>query len=1029
MSLLNYWPSAEEINLCINHEAEGAHDAVLLAVHQPSPLSFRLVSSEKKLEASEEELFKYLITKDVPSGVHVVPITGASGVGKSHMVRILAARLQILNEDGRYVIIRIPKSASLRRVVELILEKLPGDEYAQVKTEFSKALSEVNIDNAGISFQSQLDIALGDFSRELRSQVQASPSNSALKVQYGHASSLSKFMGDPELVDYFRSKVFQRIVKRAIAGQSQAEEDAHVEDFHADDFLLPDSIDIAKAASTTQSYYIRTLQVREGEGRFAAARLLNESKVVDQAIRQLFKLHESLGGMTLQEVILEIRRLLLKQERELVILVEDFKALTGIQDTLLNVLIQEGVRDGVKELATMRSVIAVTDGYLAGKDTIATRAKREWIVESQLSSPEEVLRCTKALVASYLNAARWGYRELVHHFERNGGASVGQGAWIGPYANYDDASYTPVLAAFGKVGEIPLFPYTGQAIEQLARAALTRNNALVFTPRFIIDNVLRSLLLAGRPAFERGQFPPPDINAPGTNAEVTQWLTSLPVSEEVRERYRRVVAIWGNAPGTPAEIGFIPGEVFDAFNLDRPSIEFRIAPSITEAKPSPLPPETRPKSDDATLIEALEKWVQKNERLPQAVANQIRKSIAAALNERIDWSAERSIKSLIDQRQIAIPNSGGGANIATDAIVVADDHSDPTGQLRIDLAAVTRFYQLNAGQMNYENADDDLVWIGNLADRLMPQALMVVRATRRQKLGMAVRLLATNSRILGLMERGNTPSSLAAFLFGTPDVPPRSPEGAPIEFGEWYGLQEQASRLRPELFQLVASYCGSFQGTGKTPYAMDMVRVAGCLLPEGEPLDLNKLDLTSTELKQALMKMSEVRVKAQARKVLQVAGTIRAKMIAELGDNFDKQEIAEEFRALSDQLKEFGAWPADDIGISHPAFKCLCEEFRSGALLESLSMLSNFGEGDVGVNDAKLITYMGRFDVRPLIVSGRFVEVARKVVRASERRAKSLEDQFQGVDPQAQASQIQSLFDSLLDEMDVLSETGETACS
>lgn len=287
MSLLNYWPSAEEINLCINHEAEGAHDAVLLAVHQPSPLSFRLVSSEKKLEASEEELFKYLITKDVPSGVHVVPITGASGVGKSHMVRILAARLQILNEDGRYVIIRIPKSASLRRVVELILEKLPGDEYAQVKTEFSKALSEVNIDNAGISFQSQLDIALGDFSRELRSQVQASPSNSALKVQYGHASSLSKFMGDPELVDYFRSKVFQRIVKRAIAGQSQAEEDAHVEDFHADDFLLPDSIDITKAASTTQSYYIRTLQVREGEGRFAAARLLNESKVVDQAIRQL----------------------------------------------------------------------------------------------------------------------------------------------------------------------------------------------------------------------------------------------------------------------------------------------------------------------------------------------------------------------------------------------------------------------------------------------------------------------------------------------------------------------------------------------------------------------------------------------------------------------------------------------------------------------------------------------------------------------------------------------------------------------
>lgn len=63
MSLLNYWPTHEEINLCINHEAEGAHDAVLLAVHQPSPLSYRLISSGKSFEASEDELFKYLMTK------------------------------------------------------------------------------------------------------------------------------------------------------------------------------------------------------------------------------------------------------------------------------------------------------------------------------------------------------------------------------------------------------------------------------------------------------------------------------------------------------------------------------------------------------------------------------------------------------------------------------------------------------------------------------------------------------------------------------------------------------------------------------------------------------------------------------------------------------------------------------------------------------------------------------------------------------------------------------------------------------
>lgn len=80
MSLQKYWPEAEEVNHCINHEAEGAHDAVLLAVHQPSPLTYRLISSDKKLEASEDELFKYLITNDVPSGAHLVPIGGTTNV-------------------------------------------------------------------------------------------------------------------------------------------------------------------------------------------------------------------------------------------------------------------------------------------------------------------------------------------------------------------------------------------------------------------------------------------------------------------------------------------------------------------------------------------------------------------------------------------------------------------------------------------------------------------------------------------------------------------------------------------------------------------------------------------------------------------------------------------------------------------------------------------------------------------------------------------------------------------------------------
>ncbi len=1047
MSLLKYWPTTDEINACIKHEAEGAHDAVLLAAHRPSPLSYKQISSGEKFNASEEALFEYLISKDVPSGAHVVPITGASGVGKSHMVRILNARLKNLNVDGKYVVIRIPKSASLRKVVELILEKLPEDEYAQVRAEFSKALTEdLDVNTAVIRFQGQLTIALTQLAKELEARVRANPRDASLKTQLGHAANLPKFMGDPELVDHFYAKVFPRFVQRAIAGKHLVEQDEFIKDFVPEDLLLPESIDLSRAARSTNLYYMGTLLSRDGEGMRDAVRLLNDNMIVDQAIRQLFNLHQSLGGMTLQEVILEIRRRLLGQGRELVIFVEDFKALTGIQDILLKVLIQEGVRDGVQELATMRSVIAVTDGYLDAEDTIATRAKREWKVESELSTPEEVLDRTKALVAAYLNAARWGLTRLVHHFETKGDAGYEQSAWIPPYADHDDDDES-VLAAFRYKDGIPLFPFTEQAIEQLARAALTRNDKLIFTPRFIIDNVLRTLLLQGRPAFERGQFPPTSINAPATNAVVTQWLGSLPVSQEMRERYRRIVAIWGNAPRTVAEIGYIPQEVFDAFNLGRPNIEFQKAPlQIAGSNPihrssigfqKPHDPEAisvpiqtqlpvRPKPDDDSLIEELEKWVQ-GERLSQGVANQIRKSVAAALNDRIDWNSERCTKiPKIGPTTISIPNAMGEGSIDKNPIKVAEDHTDPSGQIRSELAAVTRLYELNSGRLFYADADDDLAWVGNLVDRLLPQALSIIRAEMHQRLGTALRLLHTNSQILGLVARGKTPTSLAPFLFDDVENSTNLLLDYNQAFVDWYALKDLALRVRPELIQKVVSFCGSFQGDStKTSYAIDMTRLANSLQFELGQLRPAELGFT-TELAGMLQnQMRESVAKIRAKNVLKEATSIRTTLLAELGESFDKQEIVDEFEALADQLGECGAWSDQEIGMGKVAFKNRCKDFRAVAVREAFATLSSAVEEGTEQSDAQLLNRAGRLNVNPLIVAANFVEKARLVVRVALRRADTLEKQFEGVNPEAEATEILASFQALSCELDSFAVEGE----
>ena len=107
MTMLDaYWPSYVEINNCIKAEAETASDAVLLAVHQPTPLSKREAGTLVETPVTEHDLLEAFLTEDLPEGTLLLPITGVSGAGKSHMVRWLAAQLERDKRGHRMHVIR-----------------------------------------------------------------------------------------------------------------------------------------------------------------------------------------------------------------------------------------------------------------------------------------------------------------------------------------------------------------------------------------------------------------------------------------------------------------------------------------------------------------------------------------------------------------------------------------------------------------------------------------------------------------------------------------------------------------------------------------------------------------------------------------------------------------------------------------------------------------------------------------------------------------------------------------------------------
>lgn len=1040
MSLLNYWPTLEEIDRCIKSEAEAVADEVLLAVHQEFPLAYATVGPDGKVVpdsrqvASEDDLMRHLLGS-APEGSLVVPITGASGVGKSHLIRMLDARLRRHPKASRYLIIRIPKSASLRRVVELILdaEPLQHPKYRAVRAEFDKALADVPLTQAVILFQAQLRIALGDYAIKLRHQLQQAPTDENLRRRLHVAMGLPAFLSDAATENYFHQQVLPRIIHRSVEGlkDPNAPIDPADSQFKPSDFDLPDEVEITSAAIPVQKFYQLTLNTQSGQGKAIAADILNQ--VVDQATRHLYQLNESLGGKTLGDVIGDIRRLLLAEDptKELIILVEDFAALVGIQDTLAKILIQHGETDGTKTHATIRSAIAVTDGYLAGRDTLATRAGREWIVESRFESEAEVLSRTKRLVAFYLNAARHG-EDALKAFYRDASSAPFHSNKSKAVEIYSDGSgeHESLLEAFGTIRNVPLFPFTESAIECLARSTLAAGNALVFNPRFVIKNVIRDVLINGRDAYIAGQFPPPNLSGKPPAYAVAQWLGEQKFSPDVRSRYERFVSVWGNQPTTLSDIAHIPGAVFEAFKLAPPQIESEKQDSQQVSQqtspdghlrppPPPPPPDTPQIKQAATYQTALERWVQSETMLEQKIANAIRQAIASLLNQRIDWNAECLLKREIKHSLFSLPNAGGEANLMADPIKVNETTVDPDGRLRGELFALLRYVSIYNESPDYDEVDEDLARVGNLIDRLQPAVIARVRASAKKQTQAAIALLATNSRLLGLMEKGRTPNAVSSFLFSDVEPPQDLIDSAPQVFKDWRQLQRDALQIRRQLIDLVLETSGCFQGTGKTPQGVDIVGLLENYPEESLAPDLSELPSLSGQLRANLMVMRVIAINARLKQVLQAAKTLETRIANELGADFDKQAAIDVVKQLSADLKDMGAWPTGALGFSSNEFLTLCESFRNAAVKEALATLADALVDGLQPSDAasRTISRVAQMPLVPMLTAEQFINRAGQVVRVAEEHVRTMEAKYEGVTVAQTAEALAETFEKLATDL------------
>lgn len=936
--LLSLWPSETSVRACIKSEAEAIDEAVFLAVHQPMRFQRRDVGAGgSTVTRSESDLLDEFLTPNLPEGRLILPIVGNSGVGKSHVIRWIDSQLRRRPDAHQFHIIRVPKGSSLKGVLRLLLRDLAGETFDQLREALTTARDHLDPDRAARQLQLSLRFRLEREATAAKLRIAAGRAQASDEdlATFGDARMIPALLGDPLLEQQHwlarpnNGPGVLSLMAEQVTQEGRHDEDTRRHEFAVEDLLLGDHIDLGALSKQARDCYGK-LHREDPTRRERATRVLN--LVLDEAKNDLLQL----GDNSLVEMFGEVRSALHVQNKELIFLVEDFAAVSGLQGSLLQVMIAEATRDGQQRLCTMRSALAYTEGYMAGRDTVLTRARSEWLLEDRPGNDTEICGRIEQLVGAYLNAARVGQARLRAAF--GGGPDRDLRSWI-PRMDVEglEPPARAIIESFGRsADQYPLFPFNHAAIRQLARrGSVDSRQQLVFNPRHVINNILTRVLLE-RHAFERGEFPPAHVSDSLRSAEITAEVGRR-VPRAALRQYLGILRLWGDEPETVADAAALPPEIFEAFDLSPLELEVpRVAQgsegsdsgsafaakgaSTTEASATQASIEAAAKeASERRWRELLESWGS-GSALEQADARELRGWIHEAIRwflpaDALLYRPRLKARELI--KKVYLPNSRGQAGLTPEAafVVVANDDelADPlrsAALVRTLLAFARRYGVFETWE--YDGAEVDGGLIHEFVEARASIALEYLRARHFQVEAMTleplVRGLLVGARALGVSgahDRASLPELLGALLASDSAT---GPEGGP---SAWSELVAALRAVRDQWRELLLEQVGARQGGANTVHAIDAAALAPLVALAKADWTFGSASPSSNsdpDYREFVGKFNDLKIRLERT----IAVERRAledwlpRAIDWFGESFDKPAIQAALRALVTDVKNRG---------------------------------------------------------------------------------------------------------------------------
>ncbi|MFM2062340.1 MAG: hypothetical protein RLZZ507_2010 [Cyanobacteriota bacterium] len=951
-------------------EATQPPNHIFLATHYPIKMYRKelIKANVSGIPYNEEQFLKdFLAEKDFA----FVPVLGNSGTGKSHLIRWLAAKIPSTNKRR---VLLIPKiGTNLKDIINLILQDMQGEKFDEYRQRVNKATNTLTETQARVQLLNQLAAAVGDHGQRDKSQL--------TEEEIYLIENLDSLLYDPFFREYWLKddSIIDRLVIHILGKNNQIEIIEERRKFSLQDLPL-NVLNLQKAGAKAQEFY--GFLISDDDIQKATIDWLN--KHLDTAITQVL----NLGREDLKTLMRDVRETLAEQGIELVLLIEDFAKLQGIDREVLEAVLAKPQQPGSKPLSAMRTALACTTGYFKDLDTVQQRFtfSVDLDVNLDIENNDEQSLITdidiQKFTANYLNAVRLEDGEILHSIN-----------YQEPLKNAcDDCEHrTPCHAGFGAVNNVGLYPFNSIALKQMFTKVNQKeftketNIRFLFNPRILIKDVLKYTLENGLNNIENGRFPSPALQTHFGRMRLSAIIQQDIETKDPQNYNRRLVLLdlWDNGN----QLCDLPPELHTAFNL--PPLGLTITQNKQSEQNKSVVKESKQKSEYKTnseplvtavevpeipkhlleKLKVLDNWNNQN-ILPQEIGGNLRKPIFDAIINRIQWENEMLLRTTFASSSSKYFKQGNiefdsprktRRNISGVKLTLPlnpDDRQD-FRDTAIAFQGILLFEHYQS--WNFKDSDRYFLTYSKQLEKWCQYILEAIRLYPRESgelwnpVPAAVELLA----ITATMSGNDTTSidKLINALFLEIDDKNNLYRAA-----SWKKLFNTLQRYQSELLAILTSRIACTKGSSKDFQIIDSTQIIEPLTkiiksgkPEAEIPNDCEYDIFDPiyKARKQVDQLLETAINEETTRQLEIYQLL----LSELGENFKKKDVIEKLKTAIAKAREAAVF----CGKKKPdEITELLEQFQRNRIskyMESMQRLQSEKENP-NINQGKILQYL-----------------------------------------------------------------------